>query len=304
VLGKEQKVFGLGLSKTATSSLAEALNILGIKTIHYPYDAQTYKELRAGIYKLGLMWEWQGAVDISIAPFFAQLDKEFPKSKFILTVRDKDSWLHSCEQHWLLMKEWRENFPDFKRFQEFISAVVYGVIEFNADRFSWAYDRHVEAVREYFKGRESDFLDLDICGGEGWRQLCKFLDCDVPKRAFPHANEWMHLLMEAKKLVEKTIPARAKVLLIDQAGFGNSFSNGLEFFPFLENSGAYGGLPETDEIAVSEFKRMQNQGIEFVVVGFPCFWWLDYYPTLSRILRQQSKTFSENRAVKIFDFRR
>ena len=30
----DRKVFGLGLSKTGTSSLAEALNRLGIRTIH------------------------------------------------------------------------------------------------------------------------------------------------------------------------------------------------------------------------------------------------------------------------------
>ena len=38
---KEPKIFGLGLSKTGTSSLGEALNILGINTIHYPFDEAT-----------------------------------------------------------------------------------------------------------------------------------------------------------------------------------------------------------------------------------------------------------------------
>src|SRR5690349_19921009 len=126
MLSKEQKVFGLGLSKTGTSSLSEALNYLGIKTIHYPSDELTWRELRSGNYRLTLMNEWQGAVDISVAPFYPQLDQAFPQSKFILTVREKEAWLRSCEQHWALMHEWLDNFPETKRFQEFIGAVTYG----------------------------------------------------------------------------------------------------------------------------------------------------------------------------------
>ena len=42
-LKENQKVFGLGLSRTGTTSLGRALNILGIKTIHYPCDKKTYE---------------------------------------------------------------------------------------------------------------------------------------------------------------------------------------------------------------------------------------------------------------------
>ena len=37
------KVFGIGLSRTGTSSLYEALTILGIDTIHYPTN---YKHMQ------------------------------------------------------------------------------------------------------------------------------------------------------------------------------------------------------------------------------------------------------------------
>jgi len=43
-----RKIFGLGLSKTGTSSLTDALNLLGVKAVHYPHDQRTYEELRAG----------------------------------------------------------------------------------------------------------------------------------------------------------------------------------------------------------------------------------------------------------------
>src|SRR5688572_13581789 len=97
-----QKVFGLGLSKTGTTSLGGALNLLGIETIHYPHDQKTYHDLRNGNYRLSILEEYQGAVDIPVAPYYAQLDTIYPDSKFILTVRDKDSWLTSAEVHWRL----------------------------------------------------------------------------------------------------------------------------------------------------------------------------------------------------------
>src|SRR5215217_9330431 len=90
------KVFGIGLSRTGTVSLAEAMNVLGIKTIHFPCDEQTFEDLRMGNYDLRILEEYQGAVDTPVAPFYAQLDSHYPNSKFILTVRDKQSWLKSC----------------------------------------------------------------------------------------------------------------------------------------------------------------------------------------------------------------
>ena len=57
-----------------------------------------------------------------MAPFYAQLDRAFPGSKFILTVREKEAWLRSAEVHWRVLLGWWDRFPRFKRFQEFVSA--------------------------------------------------------------------------------------------------------------------------------------------------------------------------------------
>jgi hypothetical protein len=126
-------VFGLGLSKTETSSLGEALNLLGVRTVHYPYDDRTFERLTNGDYRLDILEEYQGVVDIPVAPYYAQLDKVYPGSRFILTVREKGAWLRSIETHWRLMMGWWHRFPQFKRFQEFLSAAVYGSIGFNAE---------------------------------------------------------------------------------------------------------------------------------------------------------------------------
>ncbi len=65
------KVFGIGLSKTGTKSLVKALKILGYKSVHYPRN-------------LNVLKNYDAAADISVAHAFKELDKKYPKSKFIL----------------------------------------------------------------------------------------------------------------------------------------------------------------------------------------------------------------------------
>ena len=77
------KVLGVGLSKTGTSSLSAALTILGYRTVHYP----PLDRLRE------LLDDSDAATDTPVACSFRELDRQYPGSRFILTVRDPDSWL-------------------------------------------------------------------------------------------------------------------------------------------------------------------------------------------------------------------
>jgi len=300
-INKDVKIFGLGLSKTGTSSLSEALNMMGIKSIHYPFDNNTYNELRSGNYNLSILREYQSIVDIPVAPYYAQLDKAFPNSKFILTVRDMKSWLRSIDKHWELMMQWWDNYPDFKKFHEFIGAVVYGSIHFNKDRFEYVYRLHERNIKEYFKDRSQDLLILDICGGEGWEPLGEFLSIEVPDAPFPHANEWMHKLMEATQEMKEIIPAGETFILIDQEGFGEEFSAGRNKIPFLEKNGIYDGLPADDMIAIQEFERLKSCNPRYVVIGWACFWWLDHYKLFHNYISKQSSCILKNDRLIIYE---
>lgn len=81
-LQTDKNVFHLWLSKTGTSTLTDALNILGIRTIHYPHDEQTFGELKRGDYRLSVFRDYQGVTHTPVAPFYAQLDQAWPGSKF------------------------------------------------------------------------------------------------------------------------------------------------------------------------------------------------------------------------------
>jgi len=185
------KVFGIGLSRTGTKSLTKALDWLGFNVIHYPVGREMFDELTKGNCSFSLLQGYDGITDITVAPFYAQFDKLYPGSKFILTLRDKESWLRSLEQHWrdkpaFSDKPGRETKMKIRRF---LRAAVYGCYEFDRDRMSYVYDLHYKNVIEYFRGRPESLLMLNIVGGEGWEKLCPFLNMPMPGVPFPDVNE-------------------------------------------------------------------------------------------------------------------
>jgi hypothetical protein len=170
-LGFAVKVFGIGLSKTGTRSLAGALEILGYRTIHYPpLDGIP-----------DIFSKYDAATDTSVACCYEQLDKLFPKSKFILTIRDVKTWLVSCERQFRgkpVPEGWRHE----------VRLRLYGTAEWNAEKFAASCEEHIKKVQLYFQNRPLDLLTMNIVSGDGWEKLCTFLGKKVPVEPFPHRN--------------------------------------------------------------------------------------------------------------------
>jgi hypothetical protein len=189
------KIFGIGLSRTGTKSLTSALLTLGFKAIHYPDDETTLRELTTGHYDLTVLKYFDAITDITVAAFYPQLDRQFPNSKFILTIRDKDDWLNSLEIHMLNRPGFSEPNDENPRFQthmemrRFLRGTVYGCYEFNRDRMAYIYDLHLQNVKDYFYNRPDDLLVFNICAGETWEQLCPFLGVDLVNYPFPYTTK-------------------------------------------------------------------------------------------------------------------
>ncbi len=281
-----QKVFGIGLSKTGTTSFTKALNILGVRSIHFPHDIQTLAELQRAEYRLSILDQYQGASDTPIAPYFAQLDAAWPDSKFVLTVREKSSWLASAEAHWnIVLKEKRAKDSQFRAFCDFINTAVYGCTEFNAERFSYVYDLHVRTVREYFVDRPDDFIILDICGGSsGWVSLCSFLGTPIPAdRPFPHeyrsGQRWADRIESTRRELLGVASEGDGLLVIDQPSLGDDVLAHWRWRFFPDSDGKYGGNPADDAAAIEHLESELERGeTEFLIVGWPSFWWLQQYP--------------------------
>ena len=168
----ENKVFGVGLSRSGTSSLSLALNEMGIATAHCPHDFSMVKRKVA-------------STDSPVAALFKDLDRIFPDSQFILTVRDKSKWLESCEEFWRLMGRcFNESL-----FLTILRRQLYGSSGFDRGLYSEAYDRHHDNVYRYFSNRPTDLLVLNV--GVDTKIMEKtgvFLNREIPYLDFPRSH--------------------------------------------------------------------------------------------------------------------
>jgi 3'-phosphoadenosine 5'-phosphosulfate (PAPS) 3'-phosphatase len=185
------KIFGIGLSKTGTTSLANALQILGYKTKDN-IGVVKYAAGDLSSMDLNVVDAHDAVTDTPIPSFYRELDATYPGSKFILTVRDSKGWSTSCRKQFTRPHTERQNEAHRRLFSD-----LYGTDVFEEEGFASGYRRFVDGVRDYFKGRPQDLLVLDVSGGEGWEKLCAFLNRPVPDIPFPKANvtqiRWMSI---------------------------------------------------------------------------------------------------------------
>lgn len=181
--GVGRKSFGLGLSKTGTSSLCEALRILGLRAVHNPADDESTLALLSGNLVCRAIENSDAVCDIMFSRHFRELDRLYRGSLFVLTERDRAAWHASCARHWegrsvKLSRLWNEEIIDFQ---------VYGTAVYRRSLFEDAYEQHYRAVTEYFSGSDK-VLRMNICAGDGWEKLCRFLGFAVPATLFPHVR--------------------------------------------------------------------------------------------------------------------
>ncbi len=165
------KIFGIGLSKTGTTSLARALEILGFRTVHSPRKSYLY-EKRRGLPYFSTLEEYRGFTDFPCWAIYKEVDILYPGSKFILTVRNPHDWYVSRKKHY--------------------KARLKQDIKLDWDMSKKSMDKllkHNQEVMGYFKRRKKDLLVLDIAKGEGWDKLCRFLQVQEPSLTFPHLNK-------------------------------------------------------------------------------------------------------------------
>jgi fructose-1,6-bisphosphatase/inositol monophosphatase family enzyme len=176
------KIFGIGLSKTGTSSLAQALEMLGYRTRDYPGLSQ-YVPGDLATFKPGMLDGHDALTDTPVPSFYRELDDRYPGAKFVLTVRDMDGWLKSCKKQFT-----EKHAANLTPAHHQLFVDLYGTPVFEEERFRQGYERFTSGVLEYFRDRPSDLLVLNVSNGEGWEKLCPFLGRTRPEVPFPKAN--------------------------------------------------------------------------------------------------------------------
>ena len=206
------KIFGIGLSKTGTTSLAHALEILDFKTKDYP-GIEHYRPGDLSSIDGRLLYQYDAFTDTPIPSFFRELDVKYPGSKFILTTRELDGWLKSCKKQFTSKLAEKQSDSHNALFLD-----IYGCTVFDEQKFRKGYENHLNEVMSYFKERPNDLLILDIAGGDGWEKLCPFLGVAIPNIAFPKSNvtqiRWMNvndvvdIVIQAGKPIQKSYHPR------------------------------------------------------------------------------------------------
>ena len=174
------KIFGIGFPKTGTTSLTVALRQTGLNIKHLPLPLESM---------VPLIKQLDGATESSVACCYKYLDGVFGNSKFILTIREEESWMTSCRHHFLERHPQEQWFVGFSDLHRGVWQALVGVDKFNEKIWRDAYKRHNENVVEHFRYRPNALLVLNIEAGQGWKELYEFLKIDdIPNRPFPHAN--------------------------------------------------------------------------------------------------------------------
>ena len=174
---KHYKIFYIGLSRTGTTSCHNILKQLGFKSFHYVWPL------------LNNDWEvvnnYDALGDTPIPLLYKECDKRYPNSKFILTTRNKDNWLDSMK--WLfrdgrVIWNWPLSLGNYHR-------SIYGTNWYNRKTLNNAFESYHIEVREYFKNRPNDFLEINIDNGFDIEKMCEFLETTPRTVQIIHSNE-------------------------------------------------------------------------------------------------------------------
>jgi hypothetical protein len=121
------KILGIGLPRTGTFSLATALAKLGFHTKHCPTKIEDIEK-------------YDACTEVKFSPI--ELREKYPDCKLILTVRNIDQWLRSCQVH---RKNYREGWNPFW---------------LKPEQWIPLYNERLKSVEKL-----TDVLILDICNG-------------------------------------------------------------------------------------------------------------------------------------------
>lgn len=188
----EIRIFGIGLSKTGTTSLHKALIRLDQVPLHWPrlyfdYQAMTKEianeqgDTESLIGRFGSSgWrpDYWNALSNCNEREYPECDARYPSSKYILTTREADSW-HKSLSRW-----WPHDRPGGGARSEGLAAYmdkqrlrVWGRTTYDQAAMRQMYEEHEAGALAYFAKRPDDLLvlPLETSDPDKWIMLCDFL---------------------------------------------------------------------------------------------------------------------------------
>ena len=195
-------IFQLGMICAGSTSLCEALNILGIPSLHWEGPGPDYKKFENEVIPENIKSnrrlfypydeQFTGFLDFNGYLVYKTLYEMYPKSKFIFTWRANLPWFKSALR--LSQNRWRTGELVYigsgpNRVSMANSNIGQDMPEEELalrkkDMQNYYLQNH--QIPMFFKNNPR-FLQMKICdgGGDGWEKLCGFLGKDIPDVDFP-----------------------------------------------------------------------------------------------------------------------
>lgn len=199
-MASPSKIFGIGFHRTGTLSLARALRQLGFRCKHNPH--RMFDNICRGEFRFPRAVDrFDATVDLPVPLIFRELDREYPGSQFILTVRETDTWIPSVRR--LVAEHISENMHERDR------KLTYGITHFDEAVYRAVFERHRMEVENYFRQRTDDLLIMDITQGEGFEKLCPFLGVPTINAPFPHRHKSDQACVGTRSPIERKLEMKA-----------------------------------------------------------------------------------------------
>ena len=184
-----EKVFGIGLSKTGTTSFIAALEVLKFSGMHWtnPATHDLFSDDDAFLF--------DAFADLPTCEHFEQFYYTFPNARFVYTIREFDSWkrsylaqVHAASDAGFGARRLKTMRADSVPWGTRNARLSFGMY-YNYSSIDEAFQAYDRRVRRFFADKPANrFLEFSLSDGHGWPELCGFLDRPVPTTPYPRRN--------------------------------------------------------------------------------------------------------------------
>lgn len=199
------KIFCIGYNKTGTTSLYRFFYEEGFKVasqhefeanINY-YLNNEYDKIINLIKEKFNDYDFFQDVPFSFPNFYKTLYKEFPGSKFILSIRNSsEDWYNSLIRfHSTVLKDEFKLYKlsDMEKINKWIYDIMIGVHNglpedpYHKVNLINSYETHNIDVNKFFKDKDN-FIEINLANKDDFKRLESFLGIQFKSSKFPHVN--------------------------------------------------------------------------------------------------------------------
>lgn len=206
---KQPKVFCVGMNKTGTTTMSKVFRML-----NYRVAPQIKQEIAIGDLRMknnyqkikSFCWKYNFFQDLpfSQGDFYQTIDKIYPSSKFILTIRDPEKWFDSfCNFHLIYYRKMGFNLKNIsevkeehmRKFNWIKEGYYYDYTKnfwineqinnqlfynwkllYNKNHYINVYQKRNKQIQDYFQERKKDLLIFDVSKNYDVSKILDFLE--------------------------------------------------------------------------------------------------------------------------------